>query len=315
MRSADWKTRVANMGASTQKFSDRPGNTELETRNPQLPGRARIRKKARPRLPRSPRERRAGLAATHSLFRWFGPRSTPAFAYIFRAVPAASFTFTAPLRRLLFARPYIAIGGTMLLATASAFGVPLASESPFLPHADANSATATADSAYEFVGMTTMGDETLISVTRMKDKVSVWIPVGKTVSEITAVSYDPKADRAVIRAGGQTLTLTMRKASVVVGPLATPLVPAAHTLPAPAGPMSDAAIVAGLPSKPISAQEQKEFEARMMVSDLLEIGQQQRRAYEEAQRKAAAAAKARATPPSSTVPAATAPAAAPSNSH
>ena len=37
----------------------------------------------------------------------------------------------------------------------------------------------------------------------------------------------------------------------------------------------------------MTPQEEKEMEARMLVSDLLEIGQQQRQAYAEARRKAA----------------------------
>jgi len=43
-----------------------------------------------------------------------------------------------------------------------------------------------------------------------------------------------------------------------------------------------------IPPPPANSQEEKETEARMLVTDLLEIGQEQRRAYEAAQREAAA---------------------------
>ena len=43
-----------------------------------------------------------------------------------------------------------------------------------------------------------------------------------------------------------------------------------------------------VPKGNLSPQEEKEMAARMLVTDLLEIGQQQRKAYAEAQRQAAA---------------------------
>lgn len=43
-----------------------------------------------------------------------------------------------------------------------------------------------------------------------------------------------------------------------------------------------------VPLPPPSSPAEAEREARMLVSDLLEIGMQQRKAYEEAQRKASA---------------------------
>jgi hypothetical protein len=63
---------------------------------------------------------------------------------------------------------------------------------------------------YDLAGMTVVGPTTLLSVSRRSDRKSVWIPVGKTVGEITAVSYDPNTDRAVIDVAGRTLTIRMR---------------------------------------------------------------------------------------------------------
>ncbi len=62
---------------------------------------------------------------------------------------------------------------------------------------------------YDLAGMTMMGQKTLLSVSRRSDKRSVWVPVGKSVGEITAVSYDAEQDRAVIRVNGRLLTIGM----------------------------------------------------------------------------------------------------------
>ncbi|WP_148218194.1 hypothetical protein [Opitutus terrae] len=170
----------------------------------------------------------------------------------------------------------------------------LPEQSPFLPPGGTPAKSTAAADGFELVGMTSFGRETLISILRQADQRSLWIPLGRTMSEITAVSYDPAKDEAVIRVGGRTLTLPMRKGSVVTG-LDTPL-PAPMTLPASAV----SAPAPGAPSRPLTPTEEKEMEARMLVSDLLEIGQQQRKAYAEAQRQAAAkaaAAKAKPSPP------------------
>ena len=132
--------------------------------------------------------------------------------------------------------------------------------------------------------MSVAGKATLLSIVRTRDKRSFWVPVGQTVGEITAVSYDPKTDQATIKAEGQLLTLSMRKSAVVSAPVSRQPAPAAIARPATLP-------VVSIPPPPATEQEEKETEARMLVTDLLEIGQEQRRAYEEAQRQAAEKAK------------------------
>lgn len=178
---------------------------------------------------------------------------------------------------------------TLTIATTLAVAASLAAQpqrpakdSPFLPPAGATAPAATGPAAYELTGMSVVGKDTLLSVLRVSDKRSTWIPVGKTVSEITAVSYDPAKDEAVIRVDGRTLNLTMRKSAAVTGPVAQTPPPLTAPLPQAATPAQ------AVPAKPLTPTEEKETEARMLVTDLLEIGQQQRRAYEEAQRQAAA---------------------------
>jgi hypothetical protein len=175
------------------------------------------------------------------------------------------------------------------VVNAVSLGQTLPKDSPFLPSANA-AASDKPDAAYSLLGMTVVGKDTLLSISRLSDKQSTWIPVGKTVAEITALSYDAKSDQAVIRADGKLFTLFLHKAGVMPGPAIPPVV--ARATPASANP-TPAPIVAGpgaaVPSPlPLTTQEEKETEARMLVSDLLEIGQEQRKAYELAQRQAAA---------------------------
>lgn len=156
--------------------------------------------------------------------------------------------------------------------------------SPFLPPADSAAQTSPdSSSGYEFVGVTATAAQTLVSIRRLSDQRSVWIPVGQTLAEITVVNYDSTKDEVTLRTTADSFTLRLRDHATATA--ATPAInDAPRTLPAPASAGSAPAPVA-VPAKPLSVQEEKEFEARMLVTDLLEIGQQQRRAYEEARRR------------------------------
>lgn len=160
-----------------------------------------------------------------------------------------------------------------------------AKDSPFLPPANVAPAAA-ASAAFALTGMTVVGKDTLLSITSQSDKRSTWVSVGKTVGDITAVSYDPKTETAVIRTQGKNHTLVLKKGAVVSGP-AVQFLQAAPASTGAANPQPTMAPV-DVPTTALSPQEEKEMEARMLVTDLLEIGQQQRKAYAEAQRQAAA---------------------------
>lgn len=174
----------------------------------------------------------------------------------------------------------------------------LPKDSPFVPPAGTAAAAPAADAGYAFTGMTQLGRDTLLGFARLSDKRSVWVPLGKTVGDLTAVAYDAKTDTATIQVDGKVLTLTMRHGSVAsagaaAAPAPAPAAPAlqsepvaivpapppASTVPAPASSTPPA------PPPPLTTAD-KETEARMLVTDLLEIGLQQRLAYEEAQRRA-----------------------------
>ena len=63
---------------------------------------------------------------------------------------------------------------------------------------------------YDLNGTSTLGSNTLLSIVRRDDKRSLWVPLGKTVQEVTGVSYDPTEDRAVIRVHGNLYSVRMR---------------------------------------------------------------------------------------------------------
>jgi hypothetical protein len=82
--------------------------------------------------------------------------------------------------------------------------------SPFAATPSAASEPAPIDSEYDLAGMTVVGKNTLLSITRRSDQKSFWVAVGKTVGEVTAVSYDPQMDNARIRVRGRLVTIVMR---------------------------------------------------------------------------------------------------------
>jgi hypothetical protein len=82
--------------------------------------------------------------------------------------------------------------------------------SPFIPPATAasiNNPPITDD--YILGGTSSLGSNTLLSVIRKSDRRSLWVPVGKTVGEVTAVSYNPDLDQGVISVRGKLLSITM----------------------------------------------------------------------------------------------------------
>jgi hypothetical protein len=66
--------------------------------------------------------------------------------------------------------------------------------------------------------MTVLGADTLISVLHRNDQRSVWIPVGKSVNGISAISYDADQDLAVIRVDEELLTIRMNANEAVAQP-------------------------------------------------------------------------------------------------
>jgi hypothetical protein len=241
---------------------------------------------------------------------------------------------------------------TTLLCIAAAFTTDLAAqgglpkESPFAPSSGAR-AVAVPDETIEFAGISSIGTKTDLIFYDKVAKKSRWIALGETMDGISAHAYDEQHEQAVVTINGTRKILPLRKPRLPKGgtspaqamhpTLAVAAPPPVLTLPAgteppPAGTQAaptipstaepaltlvpDAA-TAGTPPMPADStpagQARAEVEARMLVSDLLEIGIAQRRAYEEAQRKAAGPREAGAQPdaPQQFTPPPTAPESAP----
>lgn len=156
----------------------------------------------------------------------------------------------------------------------------LPKDSPFLPAPGTAPAVAAAGDIHELAGVSSTGKSTLVCIYDNQAKRSRWIAVSATVDGIKVLSFDAAKDEATIKVGEQQKTLRMRKAAVA-GSVNAGANAAAFATPAPT-------VTQGTPQPPPApgSVAQQETEARMLVSDLLEIGIQQRKAYEEAQKKA-----------------------------
>ncbi len=180
----------------------------------------------------------------------------------------------------------------------------LPKESPFGRPSNAPTAAVAPDEQFEFAGVSLMGSRTDLILYDKAAKKSRWITLGETVEGVSALNYNSQREEAIVRIRGTEKTLPLRKPSPVRS--AAPAMPAnaapgITTLPANAAPAITLTSAAPAPV-PVNPQAKAETEARMLVSDLLEIGMAQRRAYEEAQRKAAGAGKAGVNQPGSVTP-------------
>jgi hypothetical protein len=184
----------------------------------------------------------------------------------------------------------------VLLPTVSAADTTLLQNSPFSQTGTPSSSADSPLEQLEFSGVTVIGKEIFVSVIDKKTRKGGWMPLKNEGKEgLVVESYDAKKDEVVVRLGAETKVLSLRMATVKIGkalppPPAGPPVPAA--VPPPVAPVLAAAPPAQGESAPAPAippkspeVEAQEREARMLVSDLLEIGMIQRKAYE--QKKAA----------------------------
>ena len=138
---------------------------------------------------------------------------------------------------------------------------------------------------FELTGISVVGEKTFVSIYDSAEKHSHWIAVGGTVGEIHVMSCDLVTDQSLVRIGGKLKVLTLRAPSIAAAPAVSPSAEGGSALIG--SPMAGAGAVAPAVS---SSDEDQAREARMLVTDLLEISMQQRKAYEEAQKKAAESA-------------------------
>jgi hypothetical protein len=164
----------------------------------------------------------------------------------------------------------------------------LVGNSPFAPSGNAAVMGSAPAQDYELAGSTSEDQQVSVCIFERQTKRSEWIPVGGNVDGIHVISFDNNHDTAVVMVAGQRKEISMRKAVVAKSTNANAQ---QNAQPRPA-------FVANSPAVPIAsapqpapaattAPEQEQREARMLVSDLLEIGVQQRKAYQDAKQKAA----------------------------
>ncbi|HXQ80996.1 MAG TPA: hypothetical protein VN775_06780 [Opitutaceae bacterium] len=174
--------------------------------------------------------------------------------------------------------PVLAVFGSAV----AAFGQgTLVGNSPFMPTGSAAGAGAGPGEAYELAGSSVQGSEVSVCIYERQAKHSQWIPVGGLSDGIHVISYDALHDKAVVTIGGAFKELTLRKTAIAsLGP---------PSVPRPSQPANEPAVapVASSAPAPAASPLQEQREARMLVSDLLEIGVQQRKAYQDAKQKAA----------------------------
>jgi hypothetical protein len=172
----------------------------------------------------------------------------------------------------------MACGGTLFA------GNTLVAESPFAPAGAVATAGTSPPEAYELAGSSAQGGAVSVCVFERQKKHSQWIPVGGDVDGIHVISFDASHDTAIVTISGTRKELSMRKAVIASTNSSAPSrMPVAVGGPLEQPPLPIAAAPA--PGAPNAVQDQKE--ARMLVSDLLEIGVQQRKAYQDAKLKAA----------------------------
>ena len=82
-----------------------------------------------------------------------------------------------PMHSLIRQFRVIAAFSLTISGAAEAFGQTPLKDSPFLPPSTA-SAPAKGETTYELAGMSVAGKATLLSITRVRDKRSFWVPVG-----------------------------------------------------------------------------------------------------------------------------------------
>jgi hypothetical protein len=177
---------------------------------------------------------------------------------------------------------------------ASLAGLPLGAraqanpdDSPFapLPGTPGAAAAAAAPEALELAGASATGQGTEVCLFDTTTKHSMWIAVGANRDGVQVMSYDPDRDQAVVTVNGERKTLSMRKGEVGRAPVPE-FVSTAPVALAAAGPSISLAPTSGPVDPKARETERAEREARMMVSDLLDIGMQQRKAFAEKRRQA-----------------------------
>ena len=196
---------------------------------------------------------------------------------------------------------------TLAILAASSFafaGVEsLLERSPFVPpnatqQADAN---ANALSIFELTGILSVGGKPQFSVRDTSTGRGFWLGLGETQDGLTVRSYDEASSSVVLEGHGASRKVVIREARVATAPPPPPVMdvlphaaqlPVANPQVATGAPPQATPATTANPKKQTNAKgrtnEEAERDARLLVSDLMEISIQERKRYEENQRRTAA---------------------------
>lgn len=146
--------------------------------------------------------------------------------------------------------------------------------------------------ALQLSGVSTLGGQSMFNFVDARNNRSFWVPLKGTVNGISVVSWDPSTDTVVVDRAGRSRSIALKQAQIAAMPSSAS---APAVAPAPVRPAGMPTTVIRTPDggeivNPKTPQEiaQAETEARMMVSDLLEISMQERarqKTLREAQQK------------------------------
>jgi len=148
--------------------------------------------------------------------------------------------------------------------------------------------------AFVLSGASATSEGVRVCIYDTQTKHSQWLAMGESFHGVQALNFDPENDRATVRINGAEKVLQLRQGTIASAEPATGAAPAftvvgensvtgTVTILRPGGapgaaPQTDTKTI---------EQLRQEREARMMVSDIMEIGMRQRKAVEDARRKAA----------------------------
>jgi hypothetical protein len=179
----------------------------------------------------------------------------------------------------------------------------LLNSSPFLPAA-APVVPAPIDTGalagLELAGILVIDKQPRFSIRDTASGRGTWIPLGGTEEGLTVTAFDEHASTITVSGRGTSRTLTLREAAIrnTAANAPAPSVPGNVPRPAPAAPAPLPVRPAMPPAQPAlvpgppRTTEEAEREARMLVSDLMEISMRERQRYEQQMRERQAQAAA-----------------------
>lgn len=147
--------------------------------------------------------------------------------------------------------------------------------------------------ALQLSGISTLGGQSMFNFVDARNNRSFWVPLNGTTNGFSVTAYDAATETVVVGRNGQSRPIKLRQAKIAALPGPVGAAPNVQVPARPPGSPPPAVIRTadgGEIVNPKTPQEiaQAEMEARMMVSDLLEISMQERarqKALREAQQK------------------------------